>query len=165
MIEAFTSQRYHYRYQWPGYGPLQMMTPLTCQMSLKMKILSSFICYRYVWCQVKKKLKSEKRKNTTWHLVYLEYINFTKMFYNDIELSGLDSGLTLVLVTIWSVSSLSLSLSPSLWASLNLLTSHVSCEPSPVYIYLQSATLPFLNHGHHNSIWPAFPELLSEPKL
>ena len=88
MIEAFTSQRYHYRYQWPGYGPLQMMTPLTCQMSLKMKILSSFICYRYVWCQVKKKLKSEKRKNTTWHLVYSEYINFTKMFYNDIELSG-----------------------------------------------------------------------------
>ena len=50
MIEAFTSQRYHYRYQWPGYGPLQMMTPLTCQMSLKMK----FFLHSYViWCEVK----------------------------------------------------------------------------------------------------------------
>ena len=108
--------------------------------------------------------KWEKNWNIT--LVYSEYINFTKMLYNYIALSGLDSWLALVLVTIWSVSSLSLSLSPSLWASLNLLTSHVSCEPSPVYIYIESTTLPFLDHGQDiNSIWLTFPELLSEPKL
>lgn len=108
------------------------------------EILPSFICY-LMWSEVEIE-KREKNWNLT--LVYSEYINFTKMLYNYIALSGLDSWLALVLVTIWSVSSLSLSLSPSLWASLNLLTSHVSCEPSPVYIYIESTTLPFLDHGH-----------------